>query len=207
MIDYTIGIVGTVTLLWSTSGIIMKRFSSKYGNYLAVLASGIGEVIVLSMIVAFMGRLGISLYSAELSVVAGILDMFGYLLFYKSLEKEQVSNTYATVEIQVVILLLYGVLVLGEKLALNAVFGIALVMFGTLAVSMKSNMKFNLGLVPAIFANVFWAFGWIALIYPIAHTSNIILPNLISFIVLALLAPLFMAMNGKRNQRTVASRH
>ena len=174
-------LAGLTAVLWSISGIIIKRVSSKFGNLFATAAVGAGNVIVLSAVVLLLGNLGISAYAAGLSVAGGIITGVGYLLFYKSLQKQQASNTFSTIEIQVAILFLYGVLVLGEAVSALDVLGIVIIALGTIAVSIEK-MKFNKGLLPAIAAQVFWALGWIFLVYPISVTPNHILPNLISFI-------------------------
>ncbi len=174
-------LAGLTAVLWSISGIIIKRVSSKFGNLFATAAVGAGNVIVLSAVVLLLGNLGISAYAAGLSVAGGIITGVGYLLFYKSLQKQQASNTFSTIEIQVAILFLYGVLVLGEAVSALDVLGIVIIALGTIAVSIEK-MKFNKGLLPAIVAQVFWALGWIFLVYPISVTPNHILPNLISFI-------------------------
>jgi uncharacterized membrane protein len=174
-------LAGLTAVLWSISGIIIKRVSSKFGNLFATAAVVAGNVIVLSAVVLLLGNLGISAYAAGLSVAGGIITGVGYLLFYKSLQKQQASNTFSTIEIQVAILFLYGVLVLGEAVSALDVLGIVIIALGTIAVSIEK-MKFNKGLLPAIVAQVFWALGWIFLVYPISVTPNHILPNLISFI-------------------------
>ncbi len=174
-------LAGLTAVLWSISGIIIKRVSSKFGNLFATAAVGAGNVIVLSAVVLLLGNLGISTYAAGLSIAGGIITGAGYLLFYKSLEKQQASNTFSTIEIQVAILFLYGALVLGEAVSALDVLGIVIIALGTIAVSIEK-MKFNKGLLPAIVAQVFWALGWIFLVYPISVTPNHILPNLISFI-------------------------
>ena len=174
-------LAGLTAVLWSISGIIIKRVSSKFGNLFATAAVGAGNVIVLSAVVLLLGNLGISTYAAGLSIAGGIITGAGYLLFYKSLQKQQASNTFSTIEIQVAILFLYGALVLGEAVSALDVLGIVIIALGTIAVSIEK-MKFNKGLLPAIAAQVFWALGWIFLVYPISVTPNHILPNLISFI-------------------------
>ncbi|EET89893.1 MAG: EamA family transporter [Candidatus Micrarchaeales archaeon] len=173
-------LAGLTAVLWSISGIIIKMVSSKFGNLFATAFVGIGNVIVLSAIVLLLGNLGISAYAAALSVAGGIITGIGYLLFYKSLQRQQASNTFSTIEIQVAILFLYGVLVLGEAVSTLDVLGIVTIALGTLAVSIEK-ARFNRGLLPAIAAQVFWALGWIFLVYPISVTPNHILPNLVSF--------------------------
>ncbi len=199
-------LAGLTAVLWSISGIIIKRISSRLGNLFATALVGVGNVIVLSIVVLFLGNLNITPFAAELSLVSGVITGFGYILFYKSLEKQQASNTYSTIEIQVVILFLYGVLALGEAVSPKDIFGIIIIALGTFAVSIEK-AKFNHGLLPAIAAQVFWAFGWIFLTYPISVTQNRILPNLISFMaVLALVCLILLARRKSQKPDTAQSK-
>ena len=187
-------LAGLTAVLWSISGIIIKRASSRFGNLFATAMVGAGNVIVLSAVVLFLGNLRIGAYVAGLSVASGILTGIGYLLFYKSLQRQQASNTYSTIEIQVTILFLYGVLALGESVSALDVLGVVIILLGTLAVSIEK-AKFNKGLLPAIAAQVFWALGWIVLVYPISVTPNPILPNLVSFITTLAMACLILIVS------------
>ena len=95
------------------------------------------------------------------------------------------------------ILFLYGALVLGETVSLLDMIGIAVIILGTIAVSIEK-MKFNSGLLPAMGAQVFWALGWILLVYPISVTKNFVLPNLISFSATLAMVCVLLALFGKR---------
>lgn len=190
-------LAGLTALLWSISGVMIKRVSHRLGNLYATALVGIGNVIILSIVVLFLGNLSITPIAAGLSVIGGIITGLGYVLFYKSLERQQASNTYSTIEIQVAILFLYGVFVLGEAVSSKDIFGIIIIALGTFAVSIEKK-GFNKGLLPAIAAQAFWAFGWIFLVYPISVTQNHILPNLISFAsVLALVCFILLIYKGK----------
>ncbi len=194
---YYLGLAALTAMLWSASGIIIKRISSRYGNLFSTLLISTGNMIILSIIVLLIGKLSISSYSLELSLLGGLLIAIGYLFFFKSLEKQQVSNTYSTFEIQVVILFFYSVFALGENITKVDIFGVIFIILGTLLISIEKS-KFNKGLIPAIIANIFWGFGWIILIYPISHTSNVILPNLISFFTVLVLICIVILVSKKR---------
>ena len=190
-------LAGLTALLWSISGIIIKGISSKFGNLLATALIGAGNVIVLAIVVLVLGNISVGTYAAGLSVAAGIITGTGYILFYRSLQHQRASNTYSIIEIQVVILFLYGALVLGETVSLLDMIGIAVIILGTIAVSIEK-MKFNSGLLPAMGAQVFWALGWILLVYPISVTKNFVLPNLISFSATLAMVCVLLALFGKR---------
>ena len=83
---------------------------------------------------------------------------------------------------------------LGESVSVLDVLGVVIILLGTLAVSIEK-AKFNKGLLPAIAAQVFWALGWIVLVYPISVTPNPILPNLVSFITTLAMACLILIVS------------
>ncbi len=188
-------LAGLTALLWSISGVMIKRVSHRLGNLHATALVGIGNVAILSIVVLFLGNLNISPLAAGLSIIGGIITGLGYMLFYKSLERQQVSNAYSTIEIQMVILFLYGVLVLGEAISPKDILGIIIIVLGTFAVTIEKK-KFNRGLLPAIAAQAFWAFGWIFFVYPISVTQNHILPNLIGFVAVLTLACFMLLIYG-----------
>ncbi|MGC8648330.1 MAG: EamA family transporter, partial [Candidatus Micrarchaeia archaeon] len=151
-----------IALSWSFSGIIVKWFSSKHGNAIAALAIVLGNLMIIGVAAAAIGNFGISANNIMFSLLAGITNGIGYMLFFFSLSRQQASNTYATIEIQVALIVAYSVAFLGERLSALAVAGGALILFGILAVSVEKK-KFNKALAPAVAANVFWALGWILL--------------------------------------------
>ncbi len=185
-------------LSWSTSGTLIKSFASRYGSMLTSFVIAAGNLLLIGMVLLFLGHFSISTYSIALSILGGVFTAIGYLFFYVSLKREQASNAFATIEIQVVLIALYGILALHESVALAQGFGMVLVVLGILMVSFEKGHKFNKGLLPAMLANVFWAFGWIALVYPIAHSSTSLLPVWISFVADIVLVSAVMLANTRR---------
>ena len=183
---------------WSAAGVILKSVSTKYGSMAATLMIAAGNLVLLSIVLLFIGGFSLSAYSMLLSLLGGVLTAIGYLLFYTSLEREQASNTFATIEIQVVLLALYGILALHEGITIIGAGGIALILLGVFMVSFEKGRRFNKGLLPAMAANVFWAFGWIALVYPIAHSKTSLLPVWISFIAVITIVSIVMFSSKKR---------
>ncbi len=185
---------------FATSGILIKNVASKRGYLFASFAISVGDIIVLSIAILLIGLSGISYYSILLSVLSGIFLVFGYILFYKSLENQQASNTYATVEVQVLLIALYGIFALGESVSIAKGIGIMAIVIGVLFISIEKGMRFNTKLVPAVIANVFWALSWISLVYPINNTSNHLIPTLISFIVyFAIIVVVILTAEKRRN--------
>ncbi|MCL5099882.1 MAG: DMT family transporter [Candidatus Marsarchaeota archaeon] len=185
-------------LSWSISGTLIKSFASRYGSMLTSFVIAAGNLLLIGMVLLFLGHFSISTYSIALSILGGVFTAIGYLFFYVSLKREQASNAFATIEIQVVLIALYGILALHESVALAQGFGMVLVVLGILMVSFEKGHKFNKGLLPAMLANVFWAFGWIALVYPIAHSSTSLLPVWISFVADIVLVSAVMLANTRR---------
>jgi drug/metabolite transporter (DMT)-like permease len=193
-------------LSWSTSGTLIKSFASRYGSMLTSFMIAVGNLLLIGVVLLFLGHSSISTYSIELSVIGGMFMAIGYLFFYVSLKKEQASNTFATIEIQVVLIALYGILALHESVALAQGFGMVLVVLGILMVSFEKGHKFNKDLLPAMLANVFWAFGWIALVYPIAHSSTSLLPVWISFVADIVLVSAVMLANARHMRNAAAAK-
>ncbi len=193
-------------LTFATSGILIKNVSSKRGYLFASLVIAIGDIVVLSAAVVLIGLSSISYYSILLSALSGVALVFGYTLFYKTLEKQQASNTYATVEVQVLLIALYGIFALGESINFAKGIGIIAVVVGILFVSIEKGMKFNGRLVPALVANAFWALSWILLVYPINHTSNHIIPTLLSFSVFFPVV-LIMILSNKKSRAALSSKN
>ncbi|MGC8478869.1 MAG: EamA family transporter [Candidatus Micrarchaeia archaeon] len=196
-----------IALSWSLSGIIVKWFSSKHGNAIAALAIALGNLMIIGAAAAVIGNFSISANNIMFSLLAGITNGIGYMLFFFSLSRQQASNTYATIEIQVALIVAYSVAFLGERLSALAVAGGVLILFGILAVSVEKK-KFNKALVPAIAANVFWALGWILLINPISSTKNVLLPIWISFTAAAaiILVAMLRSTSSHKSARKVTAK-
>ena len=195
LLPVTLALVTALT--FATSGILIKNVSSKRGYLFASFFIAVGNIIVLSAAVLLIGPIGISYYSLLFSVLSGIALVLGYMLFYKTLEKQQASNTYATVEVQVLLIALYGIFALGESVSLAKGIGIIAIVVGILFVSIEKGMKFNGRLVPALIANVFWSLSWILLVYPINHTHNYVIPTLVSFLVFFTIVLAMVLAKGK----------
>jgi drug/metabolite transporter (DMT)-like permease len=198
-----VALASVTALSFSISGILVKGVSSRRGYLLASFAVALGDLVVLSIAVLFAGLSGIGAYSVILSVLSGIMLIFGYTLFYKTLEKQQASNTYATIEIQVLLIGLYGIFALKESIGAASGIGMLAIVIGILLVSTAKGMKFNMKLAPAIAANAFWALSWILLVYPINNTRNPIIPTLLSFLTFFVIITAIM-IAGRRRHSAIA---
>ncbi len=192
------------SLSWASAGTLIKGFSSRYGSMVAAFAIALGNLMLIGLVLLLLGNFSMSAYSVALSLVGGVFTSIGYLLFYMSLKGQQASNTFATIEVQAVLLVLYGALVLNESVVMGEALGVALVIAGIFMVSIEKGRRFNKGLLPAIAAQFFWALGWIALVYPIAHSTSSLLPVWISFV--ADIMVVSAAMLISKEHRAAASR-
>ena len=191
---------------FSFAGILIKGVSARFGGTIASLAVAIGNIAAIGAAVFIVGLSSIGPYSLLRSVLSGIALAAGYMLFYRVLERQQVSNTFATLEVQVLILATYGIFFLGEKASIISSIGILSIIIGVLLVSVEKGMKMSSKLAPAVAANVFWAISWILLVYPINHTHNYLLPVWISFITFLALVSAVMLRSAASRKRAKAIR-
>lgn len=198
----------STALSWATAGVLVKKLSSRYGNMVAAFMVALTNVALMGTLLLIIKNFNISPSLIAISLAAGVLNAIGYLFFYKALEKQQASNTFATVEIQVVLLSAYGILVLHESIGAPKLLAIVMVIFGVFLVSYEKGHKLNKGLVPAMIANVFWALGWITLSYPINHISNSVLPVWIGFIadIAVISLVIFISEKHRRNISNIGMR-
>ena len=171
--------------------IFSKYTATKVNNYkLTLLILGIG---ILPMLIAliFTGQSATtSLLTMTYALIAGIFFGIGFALCFKSLQTEQVTNTSALEPLQQLTILLFGVLVLSEKLTVTQILAAFMIFVGVLLVSSSKGFKINKFLGPAILANLSWAAYWILLSYGIGGPQSNIFPTLLSrvtafFVILA----------------------
>ncbi|MDE1767411.1 MAG: hypothetical protein KGI27_14230, partial [Thaumarchaeota archaeon] len=90
------------------------------------------------------------------------------------------SKTIATNEIQPVVLVLLGTLILGEALSNIAVLGILLIFAGVSLVVINQGFSFNRKLIPGIVGSGSWAIYWLIMTYAIQGSGNFALCVFIS---------------------------
>ncbi|MFI5412649.1 MAG: EamA family transporter, partial [Candidatus Micrarchaeales archaeon] len=122
----------------------------------------------------------IGTYFVGLSVIAGVALAFGFILFYKSVESQQISNITVLALLQPLILVTYSLLFLNESITLIQIIGGAIILVGITLDTTTREIKFNKFLIPAILGEISWAIFWIILSKVILITGNLATPLLIS---------------------------
>jgi drug/metabolite transporter (DMT)-like permease len=158
---------------------LSKRMVRKVGAYrlgTIMLAIGFIPAIIAAVIV---GVDPISMYSASLAVITGFAISVGYVLFYKTMETEQISNSIALSELSAATFVIFGFVVFGESIGLIGAIGVITVFIGAGLVAITEELKFNSKLIPATAAFIVWAAGFIVFAYSIKTSGTFAMPLII----------------------------
>jgi len=173
---YDIILIPAITLIiWTISNSMIKGLTSKINtNDISMIIIGAG---IIPMVIGIMMEPlnGVSLSILFLSSISGILLGLGYILFYKSLKSENLGNAGVTINIQQIVVILFGLLVLKESVTSFALPGILLIIFGSILVTIKKGFKINKILIIAAAANIIWGIYYIPLTFAILslHASPV----------------------------------
>ncbi|MGC8586878.1 MAG: EamA family transporter [Candidatus Micrarchaeia archaeon] len=188
----TVIIALAAVLSWLLVDSFSKFYTAKLGKELSsaiVLAAG---VIPMLLLVPYAG---FSLGSLPLLVLSGIAGgavlFLGFIFVYKSVPDEGVSNSYILVEIQPPLLILFGILALGEHLNALQLASMLVIFTGIVMIIVNEKLKLNKKLIPAFMGNVMWTVYWIIVIIAVLHYRNFILPLLLVRIFGAIFAYLY----------------
>ncbi len=146
---------------------ISKKVLLKFGAYttgVMLLSIGLIPIAIISLLYNF-GP--ISAYLILTSSLSGIMLAAGYILFYKTVATEHVSNSIVFSELGSAIFVIFGFFVLGESIRLAGIFGAAMVFIGGGLVALTEDLKFNKRLLPAMSAFILWSSSFIIISYPI----------------------------------------
>lgn len=155
-----------------------KKIIRKLGAYRAgaiVLAAGLLPALAVSILIPLGAYSG---YSIMLAVVTGMLVGVGYLLFYKSIETEQVSNTIALSELGALIFVAFGFVVLNEPITGAGIIGVLIVLIGAVFIATTEGKNFNRKLLPAVASYLLWSSAFIIFSYSIRASGGFVLPLL-----------------------------
>ncbi|MDE1761689.1 MAG: DMT family transporter [Candidatus Micrarchaeota archaeon] len=180
----SIGTIAAVlaVLSWAISLVIEKRIVTILGKTKgAVLVIGLGVLPMLVLSALSFSLLGPA--EIALAAISGIFLSIGFVLYYKSLETEQISNTSGTGLLQPALLILFSVFVLSEPLTLPQIIGGIVIFLGIILILTTERMELNRNLIPAIMAQVSWALYWIFATYAILGSHKVAIPLLISRVV------------------------
>ncbi|MGI0135149.1 MAG: GRP family sugar transporter, partial [Candidatus Micrarchaeaceae archaeon] len=123
-----------ILVIWSLSVALERRLTVLSGRARASIIIAAFGLVPIAVFFAFnISTLGI--YAIIASIASGGFWALGALLYFKSLETEQVSNTAPTGLLQVLPLILFGVLALSETINLPEIVGAVIMVIGVLAAS------------------------------------------------------------------------
>lgn len=192
---------GATIALLSDVGSLTSSLTSKKGSRLFTPNVPSSIVILLRivpilLIIAVLG-VGPIVPSSDIliSSIAGIFLGAGYLLYYYSLRQEMLSKTTIISEIQPIILVPFGILVLKEIPSTGVILGILLIFIGALFIITNEGLKLNRKLVPAVIGSICWAIYWLMMIYAIQGSGNFAVTVLISQIISIAMLLVYLAFN------------
>lgn len=156
------------TLIGSSDSSIGKYVTTRIGTYkYTIFILGIGLIPTIIYFFLF-GNIGtMTIDAVVLSVTSSFFLGLGFILFYEALKTQQITHAAALGEIQPVILLLFGVLILGEAITTLEAVGALVIFAGAFLVITTDKLKINWKLLPIVLANISWSLYWILLTYAI----------------------------------------
>jgi drug/metabolite transporter (DMT)-like permease len=189
------------TAFFTVGDTASKRMDERLGNRTASLAVlGIGFVSIFLYLILFGAGAGPNLYQIELAILAAAMLGIGYLLIYKTLETEQVSNTWVLFESSSVVLILLGVIFLSETLNVIEIVSMLAIFAGVLLVITDSKMKVNMKFMPAIIGSTLWGLSNVPIVYAIQSSHGFVLPMLLERGVAFVIVAVYMAMTRSRRR-------
>lgn len=180
--SFNLGIAAALagTASYTVEDTASKFVSELFGNRttsIAVMGIGILPAFVAFLVFGAGGYLNV--YQIGLVALSAVFLAAGYLLVYKSLETEQVSNTFVLFEITPVVMVLFGTFALSEKLTLMQSVSVLAIFAGVLCVTTNVKQRLNKMLLPAIIGMVLWGAYTIPITYAIRGSGGFVLPILI----------------------------
>ena len=207
MLNYALIAALMYALPFVLSDSLSKRMISKIGAYklgTLMLAVGLAPTIIASVFVGF-GTISLSV--VLLAIITGMAISFGYMLFYKAMETEQISNSIALSELASVLFVIFGFVVFGEAIGIMGAIGAAIVFIGAGLVAITEDLKFNKKLIPAIFAFATWSGGFIIFAYSIKSSGTFAIPLVMARITALISFFLIARVVGLKNTRSKTCNH
>jgi drug/metabolite transporter (DMT)-like permease len=186
----------SATALWLVSNILSKKVSVSLGFItMSAIVLPLG-MLPMAIGIAVVGVHAIPIYSIVIAALAGIFLTLGFLLLYKTLETEQLTNTVALGELQPAILVLFGIFALGESVNMIQAVSMMIIFAGAVLVVTVEGLSINKKLIPACFAMLSWALYWVLITYSVhASGSTFSMPVLVSRITGSAIAIAYFAAN------------
>jgi len=186
-------------LSWSFVDAVSKLYINRFGKELSsliLLSIGIIPMLLLATAYHYLGNI---LFLLFIGLVGGLVLFLGYILVYKSVPSGGVSNSYILLEVQPIILILFGIFVLGEHIGIEKAASIILIFIGISLILLSKKFKLDKQLVPALIGNVMWAVYWAIVILAFLYYKNFVLPLLSVRVFGAFFAYLYYKAKSPKN--------
>ena len=186
-------------LSWSFVDAVSKLYINRFGKELSsliLLSIGIIPMLLLATAYPYLGNIPFLLF---IGLVGGLVLFLGYILVYKSVPSGGVSNSYILLEVQPIILILFGIFVLGEHIGIEKAASIILIFIGISLILLSKKFKLDKQLVPALIGNVIWAVYWAIVILAFLYYKNFVLPLLSVRVFGAFFAYLYYKAKSPKN--------
>ncbi|MDE1860879.1 MAG: DMT family transporter [Candidatus Micrarchaeota archaeon] len=162
----------STVFFYIAAAFLAKKVSAGLGSMLTsaiVITFGVVPMLIALFVI---GNYSVPQTYIVMAAVSGIPMAAGYVLLYRSLQTEQLTNSIALTEISPALTVLFGIAVLGESLTETDAISIAVIFLGALLIITTTGLKINRRLIPAALSSVLWACYWIILAYVLSYTSN-----------------------------------
>jgi drug/metabolite transporter (DMT)-like permease len=193
-------------LAYGIGNAVTKKCDVEYGKYKTAIIS-IAAGILPNLVIYIFFPSAFTLPLVLIGIGTGFLFALGYVLFFKSLETEQASNTYSLTLIQAVAISAFGIVVLSEPLSPLAIGGAMLGITGVILVSTTRGFKINRYLIPAMLGNIVWSVGWFVVDYMVANGANFIVLLTLQRTIAALIVLIPFVLYWKTAEKRHASGH
>ncbi len=179
---FTIGTEAAIvaTLFWIISGTASKKIVRGLGSqrYIFIILS-LGSLPAL-FATLLVGNYSIGYYDIIISAVSGIFLTLGFVFMYMSLKTEQLANSSALNALQPAVLVLFGLVVLGEHASVPQIIGMLVIFSGAFMIITTKGFTINKRLFPAALSAASWAVYWIIITLVIDNAHTYALPIFIS---------------------------
>ncbi len=170
---------------------ILYKYASAYFDYhkISAIVIGLGAIPMLLVLLPNPAALFATLSNYKLDLAIGLSSVFlliGYVLNFKTLKTEQVTNTFALAQIQPAMLIAFGIFVMHEQLSFIEMIALMFLITGTFFIISNDKLELNRNFIPTIFANISWSIYWFIITFLLNANfdsiSVIFLARLLSFI-------------------------
>ncbi|MCL4404844.1 MAG: DMT family transporter [Candidatus Marsarchaeota archaeon] len=197
--QYVILAAFTASFFWGLEDALSKKPVSKLGITISTSIALVVGIIPFT-IVAILYPEPMTGLATTMSMLGGLFWGAGFMLIYKSVSTENVTSTYAINEILPAVMIIFGIIGLGEKIsALNSLL-IIVIFCGAIIIMMNEGLKFNKRLLYAVMANLSWGIFWILMIEVIHLYNSFAEPLLLARVVAAGSVLAFFMIYSKRRK-------